>query len=35
MFEQIKLPYGFDALEPHIDTNYGDSLQYATYTNRQ
>ncbi len=36
MFEQIKLPYGFDALEPHIDTktmeiHYGK--HHAAYTN--
>lgn len=35
MFEQIKLPYAFDALEPHIDTetmqiHYGK--HHATYT---
>lgn len=35
MFEQIKLPYSFDALEPHIDaltmeTHY--SKHHATYT---
>ena len=36
MFEQIKLPYAFDALEPHFDaltmeTHY--SKHHAAYTN--
>ena len=35
MFEQVKLDYAFDALEPHIDTmtmetHYGK--HHATYT---
>ena len=35
MFEQVKLDYSFDALEPHIDTltmetHYGK--HHATYT---
>lgn len=36
MFEQIKLPYSFDALEPHIDTLTMEthySKHHATYTN--
>ncbi len=35
MFEQIKLPYSFDALEPHIDTLTMEthySKHHATYT---
>ena len=36
MFEQVKLPYAFDALEPNIDTrtmeiHYGK--HHAAYTN--